>query len=141
MERKFTIFEKENVSMSVESNLRDEVISELDELGRVKFGSEEYKAGVAGVAQLADKLIELSKLTSEDEKLEFEREKFNLEAEKFEEDKKDRKIKNRISVFGIAAPAAIAVIGGAAMFVYEERGTITSQVGRKIIDKYIFRVK
>lgn len=127
--------------MSVESNLRDEVISEIDELGRVKFGSEEYKVGVAGVAQLADKLIELSKLSIEDEKLELEREKFDLEAEKFGEDKKDRKVKNRISVFGVAAPTAIAIVGGAAMFIYEERGSITSQVGRKIIDKYIFRVK
>lgn len=120
--------------MSVESDLRGEVISELNELSRAQFGSEEYKAGVAGIAQLADRLIEMNRLSAEDEKLDFER-------EKFEEDKKDRKIKNRISVFGIAAPAAIAVIGGAAMFIYEERGTITSQVGRKIIDKYIFRVK
>ena len=127
--------------MSVESNLRDEFMSELDELGRVEFGSEKYKVGVAGVAQLADRLIELSKMDTEEEKLEIERQKLDLENQKLEEDRKDRKARNRISVFGIAAPAVIAVVGGAAMFVYEERGSITSQVGRKIIDKYIFRVK
>ena len=127
--------------MSVQTILRDEVISELDELGRSEFGSEKYKTGVAGVVQLADRLIEMSKLDTEDEKLEFEREKFGFENQKFEEDKKDRKAKNRISVFGIAAPAVIAIVGGTAMFIYEERGSITSQVGRKIIDKYIFRVK
>lgn len=127
--------------MSVESNLRDEVLSELDELSKVEFASEKYKTGVTGIVQLADRLIEMAKLNTEDEKLDFEREKFDFENQKFEEDKKDRKAKNRISVLSIATPAVIAVIGGAAMFVYEERGSITSQVGRKIIDKYIFRVK
>lgn len=127
--------------MSVETTLKDEVIVELDELSRVDFGSEKYKIGVAGVVQLADRLIEMSKLGTEDEKLELERQKFELENQKFEEDRKDRKAKNRISVLGVVIPAVIAVVGGAAMFVYEERGSITSQVGRKIIDKYIFRVK
>lgn len=127
--------------MSVQSYLNDEVMLELEELSKVEFGSEKYKTGVAGVVQLADRLIEMAKMDAEDEKLEFEREKFEFENQKFEEDKKDRKAKNRISVFGIAAPAVIAIVGGTAMFVYEERGSITSQVGRKIIDKYIFRVK
>lgn len=127
--------------MSVESTLREEVLSELDDLGRVEFGSEKYKTAVAGVTQLADRLIEMSKLGTEDEKLEIERQKLELEDRKFEEDKKDRKSKNRISALGITVPAVIAVVGGAAMFIYEERGSITSQVGRKIIDKYIFRVK
>lgn len=127
--------------MSIQTILREEFTNELEELGKVEFGSEKYKVGVAGVAQLADRLIEMSKLDTEDEKIDIERQKLDIENQKLEEDKKDRKTKNRISVFGIAAPAAIAIIGGAAMFVYEERGSITSQVGRKIIDKYIFRVK
>lgn len=127
--------------MSVESNLREEVLLELDELSKAEFGSEKYKTGVSGIAQLADRLIELSKLDSEDEKLELERKKLELENLRFEEDKKDRKAKNRISVLGVAVPSVIAVVGGAAMFIYEERGSITSQAGRKIIDKYIFRVK
>ena len=120
--------------MSVQTNLREEFTSELDELGKVEFGSEKYKVGVAGVTQIADRLIEMSKLDTEEEKLDIER-------QKLEEDSKDRRSKNRVSVLGIVAPAAIAVVGGAAMFIYEERGSITSQVGRKIIDKYIFRVK
>ena len=127
--------------MSIESSLREEIICELDELGKTDFTDERYKAGVAGVTQLTDRLIEMSKLDIEDEKLEIERQKLEFEGLKFEEDKKDRKSKNRISAFSIAAPAVIAIVGGAAMFIYEERGSITSQVGRKIIDKYIFRVK
>ena len=127
--------------MSVESNLREEVLLELDELSKAEFGSEKYKTGVSGVMQLTDRLIEMSKLDSEDAKLELERAKLDLEIEKFKEDKADRKKKNHISVLGIVAPATIAIVGGFAMFVYEERGSITSQTGRKIIDKYIFRVK
>ena len=127
--------------MSVESNLRNEVLLELDELSKVEFGSEKYKTGVSGVTQLADRLIEMSKMDSEDDKFELERQKFELEIAKAEEEKKDRKVKNRISVLNIVVPSVIAVVGGAAMFIYEERGSITSQAGRKIIDKYIFRVK
>lgn len=127
--------------MSVESNLRNEVLLELDELSKVEFGSEKYKTGVSGVTQLADRLIEMSKMDSEDDKFELERQKLELEIAKAEEEKKDRKVKNRISVLNIVVPSVIAVVGGAAMFIYEERGSITSQAGRKIIDKYIFRVK
>lgn len=127
--------------MSIESDLRDEVLLELDELSKVEFGSEKYKTGVSGVTQLADRLIELSKMDSEDDKLDLERQKFEFEIAKAEEETKDRKVKNRISVLNIVVPSVIAVVGGAAMFIYEERGSITSQAGRKIIDKYIFRVK
>ena len=127
--------------MSVQSDLRGEFLSELDELRKVEFGSEKYKVGVTGITQIADRLIEMSKLDSEDEKLDIERQKLEIEYQRLEEDKKDRKSKNRISVVSTVLPAIIAVVGGAAMFVYEERGSITSQVGRKIIDKYIFRVK
>ena len=127
--------------MSIQTDLREEFTSELEELSKVEFGSEKYKIGVSGVMQLADRLIEMAKLDAEDDKIDIERQKLDIENQKFEEDKKDRKTKNRISVFGIAAPVVIAIVGGTAMFVYEERGSITSQVGRKIIDKYIFRVK
>ena len=127
--------------MSVQSDVRGEFLSELDELRKVEFGSEKYKVGVTGVTQIADRLIEMSKLDSEDEKLDIERQKLEIEYQRLEEDKKDRKSKNRISVVSTVLPAVIAVVGGAAMFVYEERGSITSQVRRKIIDKYNFRVK
>ena len=127
--------------MSIQKDLRDEFINEVGELSKTEFGSEKYKVGVTGVTQIADRLIEMSKLDTEDEKLEIERKKLELESVKIEEDRRDRKIKNRISALGVIAPTIVAIVGGAAMFVYEERGSITSQAGRKIIDKYIFRVK
>lgn len=127
--------------MSVKTDLREELVNEIDELGKVEFGSEKYKVGVSGVSQLADKLIELSRLDQEDKKLELEQEKLEVEYQKLEDERKDKKSKNRIGWAGVLVPASIAVIGGVAMFVYEERGSITSQMGRKLIDKYIFRVK
>ena len=127
--------------MSVQMGLRDELVSEIDELSKVEFGSEKYKVGAAGVAQLADRLIEMYRLDNEEKKLEIEQQKLEIEYQRLDEEERDRKSKNRISVFGIAAPAVIAVVGGVAMFIYEEKGSITSQMGRKLIDKYIFRVK
>lgn len=127
--------------MGVQTDLREEVTSEIGELSKVEFGSEEYKIGVAGVTQLTDRLIEMSKLENEEKKLELEQEKLEVERMKLDDEKDDRKSKNRISAWGVALPSAIAVVGGIAMFIYEERGSITSQAGRKIIDKYIFRIK
>lgn len=127
--------------MSVQTTLREELISEIDELHRVEFGSEKYKVGVAGVTQITGQLVELSRLDNEEKKLELEQQKLDIEYLRLEDEQRDRKSKNRISVLGIAAPAMIAIVGGVAMFVYEERGSITSQMGRKLIDKYIFRVK
>nr|DAV24926.1 MAG TPA: hypothetical protein [Bacteriophage sp.] len=127
--------------MSVQANLREELTVELDELSKVEFGSEKYKVGATCIAQLTDRWIEMSKMENEEAKLNLEREKLEIEYQRLEDERKDRKTKNRISVFGIAAPSIIAVVGGVAMFIYEERGSITSQAGRKIIDKYIFRVK
>ena len=118
--------------MSVETDLREELISEIDQLGKVEFGGEKHKVGVQCVGQLADRLIELSKLDQEERKL-------DVEQQRLADDFVDKRSRNRISVLNIGITAGIAIVGGIAMFVYEERGSITSQAGRKIIDKYIFR--
>lgn len=126
--------------MSVKTNLRDELNNELHELSKVEFGSEQYKVGVNGVTQLADRVIELERLDNENAKLDIEQQKVDIESQKLEDERKDRKTKNGIGVAGIVVPAVITVVGGIAMFIYEERGSITSQAGRKIIDR-IFRMK
>lgn len=127
--------------MSVKSYLNDEAMSELEELGKVEFGSEQYRTGVAGVTQLVESLNEMSKLEQEERKLEIEEAKIEVEYEKLEAEKRDRRSKNRISAWGVALPSAIAIIGGFAMFAFEPNGRIVSQAGQKIIDKYIFRIK
>ena len=125
----------------IQENLRSELNSELEELARIEFGSEEYKVGASCFAQLADRYVELSKLEIEDRKLDIEQNKIDIEYKKLENEENDRKAKNRISAWSTVLPSLIAVFGAIAMFIYEERGSITSQAGRKIIDKYIFRVK
>lgn len=119
--------------MSVKTDLREELTNEIVELSRVQFGSDEYKTGVNGVTQMADRVIEM-------ERIELEKEKLEAEYQKNEDERQDRKAKNRIAVAGITIPSAITVLGAIAMFVYEERGSIVSQAGRKIVDR-IFRAK
>lgn len=125
--------------MSVETDLREELISEIDQLGKVEFGGEKHKVGVQCVGQLADRLIELSKLDQEERKIDIEERKLDVEQQRLADDFVDKRSRNRISVLNIGITAGVAIVGGIAMFVYEERGSITSQAGRKIIDKYIFR--
>lgn len=126
--------------MNVKTNLRDELNNEIHELSKAEFGSETYKVGANGVAQIADRVIELERIDIENQKLDIEQQKIDIENQKLDDDRKDRKYKNVIAFAGVAIPAVITVVGGIAMFVFEERGSITSQAGRKIVDR-IFRMK
>lgn len=126
--------------MSVKTDLREELTNEIVELSRVQFGSDEYKTGVNGVTQMADRVIEMERIELEKERIRIEQEKLEAEYQKNEDERQDRKAKNRIAVAGITIPSAITVLGAIAMFVYEERGSIVSQAGRKIVDR-IFRAK
>ena len=126
--------------MSVKTDLREELTNEIAELGRVQFGGDEYKTGVNGVAQITDRVIEMERIELEKERIRIEQEKLDAEYQKNEDERKDRKVKNVIAAAGIAIPSVITVLGAIAMFVYEERGSIVSQAGRKIVDR-IFRAK
>ena len=126
--------------MGVKTNLRDELNNEIHELSKVEFGSKEYEIGVKGVTLIADRVIELERLENENAKLDIEQQKVDIETQRLEDERKDRKAKNGISVAGIAIPAGITVVGGIAMFIFEERGSILGQASRKIVDR-IFRMK
>lgn len=131
----------------VEQTLRDEVIIELDEISKVEFGSQTYKTGVDGATQLTDRLIELYKLDAEGEKLEFEKQKLDLqrkqhqlEVDRLEADKKDRKSKNRLAVFGTVVPVFSTLSLATLAALLESGGwSAMTQFGRKVVDKCIFR--
>ena len=48
--------------MSVERLLKEELESEISELGNLTLGSDEYKATVDGVSKLMDKLNDSNKI-------------------------------------------------------------------------------
>ena len=133
--------------------IRDLYASELgDEFEGIKnfdLESEEHKRVVGDITQLTDRFAKLreidikeqelenerKKIEADKEKTEIEKQKFEFEKQKNEEDRKHKIIGYIIDGLGIALPAAITATGMVLMFLFEEKGTITSKAGGKIVDR------
>lgn len=123
--------------MNTKNLLREEIHSEIEELGKMQVGTDTYDKTVSGVTKLVDKLNDMEKLENEKNNFEVKMREIDLENEKLKSENKDRKVKNSLTAVGLG----ITVVGGIAMFVFEEKGTIVvSQAGRKVVDR-IFRTK
>ena len=126
--------------MNTERLLCEEVEKELGELTNMELGTDTYKDTVGGITQMTDRIIKMRELEIEERKaITLDRE-IDTKLEMDVEERKDRKVKNRITVGSIVIPAAITVWGALCMFVFEEEGSITTRAGGKFIDR-IFRVK
>lgn len=124
--------------MNIETMMHDEIKSELEELGKIKVGTEEYKVAVDGITKLTDRIIEMKKSDIEKENKERDREiETNLKLQQMEEERKDRFIKNVIAVFGIGVPAALTIWGTVKSIEFEKEGTITTIMGRGFIQKLL----
>lgn len=124
--------------MSIKTLLEVEIEDQFDKLSEMEKGSDEYKATVDSAIKLTDRMIELEKL--EDERLDKEQSrKFDseLKLSEVKEDRKDRIIKNCISVAGIVLPIALTVWGTKTSLKFEEEGTITTSIGRGFINKLL----
>lgn len=124
--------------MSIKTLLEVEIEDQFGKLSEMEKGSDEYKATVDSAIKLTDRMIELEKL--EDERLDKEQSrKFDseLKLSEVKEDRKDRIIKNCISVAGIVLPIIVTVWGTKTSLKFEEEGTITTSIGRGFINKLL----
>lgn len=114
--------------------LEEECTKEIEELGKLKLGSDEYRMTVEGVTKLADRMIELQKIDIEREKevksREFEE---NYKLQQMEEDKKDRFIKNCLTGVSVVGGLGCAVVMGLISMNFEKEGTFTTEAGRNSI--------
>ena len=117
--------------MNVKSMLDDEIRNELENLGREAIGSEEYKANLDGVTKLLDRQIEIEKLENERlDRMESRETEFILKQQQLAEEKKDRRIKNSITVGTFACSAALYAMAFIASTNFEREGTFTTEGGR-----------
>ena len=124
--------------MNIETMLHDEIKSELEELGKIKVGTEEYKVAVDGITKLTDRAIEMAKFDIEREAKNRDREiETYLKQEQMKDDRKDRFIKNVIAVVGIGVPTAVTIWGTVKSIEFEKEGTITTIMGRGFIQKLL----
>lgn len=124
--------------MKIETLLHDEIRSELETLSKTELGSDSYRATIEGVTKLLDRSIEIDRLNLEHEdKIENREIETELKLKQLEDERKDRMIKNLLSVIGIAAPLGLTVWGTLRTFKFEETGTVGTMMGRGFISKLL----
>ena len=116
--------------------LETELQSKIEELGRTKVGTEEHEAVLDEIKTLTSSLKELKEVSidAEDKRMNYE-----LKSEQLIDEKKDRKIKNGIAIASLAVTTVTSLGLAYWTFRFDEKGSITSTLGRTILNKFIPR--
>lgn len=118
--------------MNIKNLLQDELKSELEELGKMELGKEEYKVTVDGVTKLTDRLIELEKIENERYEKEVER---DIETEfknaQMNDERKHRKVGYLISIGTFVGGMIFTNAMTNKSMRFEKDDTFTSSVGRE----------
>ena len=124
--------------MNIERLLRKEIVDELEMLGKIQIGSEDYKSAVDGLTKLMDRAIEMEKFDREmDEKTKSREDEKYLRIQELYENQKNRKLSNYIAIGGLVVPAILTVWGTIKTINFEKEGTITTIMGRGFINKLL----
>lgn len=115
----------------VRAKLNDELLNELDILGEMKVGTDEYTNSVNGLTKLMDKANEMDKIASEHElkakALENERE---MKLRQMLDERKDKVIKNVLTGVSIVGGIGVTVWGTVKSLRFEETQTVTTLIGK-----------
>lgn len=123
--------------MGIKNILWDEIEKEVKELSKMQVGTEQYKVTVDGIARLSDKIIELEKLESENAAKDFENfartEEQELKREQLKSEKRDRAVKNVITVGTAVLSVAVYALAFIASTNFEREGSFTTEGGKNSI--------
>lgn len=124
--------------MDTETLLREEIADEFNNLKGMALGTDECKGTVDTLTKLLDRAIEFEKLKIErEERIKIKEIDNDFRQKQMEEDRKDRLVKNCISVAGIVVPVVVTVWGTLKSFEFEKEGTVTTIMGRGFINKLL----
>lgn len=124
--------------MAIRNLLELEIEEEFNKLSEMKPGTEEYKVTVDGLTKLLDRSIEIDKHRDElDEKKENRKIDNDYKSKQVEDENRDRKIKNGLTLAGIVIPSVITIWGTLKSLKFEKDGTITTIMGRGFINKLL----
>lgn len=123
--------------MGIKNILWDEIEKEVKELSRMQIGTEQYKITVDGITRLSDRIIELEKLESENAVKDFENivrtEEQDLKREQLKSEKRDRAVKNVITVGTAVLSVAVYALAFIASTNFERDGSFTTEGGKNSI--------
>ncbi len=120
--------------MNIKKSLYEEIENEFQELKGLNVGTDEHKTSVDGLTKLLDRAIEIEK--HEDEMKEREAERFAKNSQAAEENR-NRNVQNAIQGAGIVLPLMVTIWGTVKSIKFEEKGTITTIMGRGFINKLL----
>ena len=125
-------------SVNIDPQLYDVIKDDFEKLKENDLGSDERKAALDEVTKLMDRAIEIKKsdIERESKAATLESEQL-MRKQQMEDEKKDRLIKNLISVAGIVLPIGLTIWGTKVSLKFEEEGTITTIMGRGFINKLL----
>lgn len=134
--------------MDVKKLMEAEIAEALTALSKLEKGSKEYGDLSDDIVKMTDRLAALERLDNEilnaDETREFEKEKFEAEMqnakETREDERKDRFIKNCLTLFSIGSTALLYIWGARTAWRWERTDTLTNTPGKETM-KAIFRLK
>ena len=122
--------------MDIEVLLYDEIETQFEKLRDMKPGSEEYRTTLDGLTKLMDRAIEVERVQNDcKDKTETRESEKSIKQQTLEDERKDRLIRNIISVAGIVLPLAVTIWGTKVSLKFEETGTVTTQMGRGFIQR------
>lgn len=120
--------------MSIRNHLVSEIEDELKELEKIQVGSEQHKNAVDSVMRLVDRVIEFDKQAYEsetkDQVIENDR---NFKEEQLKIDKRDKIVKNLITIGGSVLTGAALVTATVFSIWFEKDYNWTNEGGRNAI--------
>lgn len=120
--------------MSIRNHLVSEIEDELKELEKIQVGSEQHKNAVDSVTRLVDRVIEFDKQAYEsatkDQTIENDR---NFKEEQLKIDKRDKIVKNLITIGGSILTGAALVTATVFSVWFEKDYNWTNEGGRNAI--------
>lgn len=124
--------------MNITTYLDDAIETLFDKLDQLDPTSKEYESVNKNLSTLMDKKIEIEKHVSAEEQAEKQLKATETQAEKkLKAERKARYVELVIDALKFLMQLGFSVVGVLLMFTFEEKGTICSSMGRKIMDKII----
>ena len=124
--------------MSIKHRLSEEIEKELEDLQRMKLGSDEHRTAVDELTKLVDRYNEMEKLDGEREEKAANR--LNDDEFKTAQAKRDtinKWIDHVIAIAGIVLPLAVTIWGTKASFRFEKEDSVTTIMGRGFVNKLL----
>ena len=121
--------------MKIETILQEEIKSEFKELKGMELGTDEYKSTVDGLTKLVDRAIKIEELNNDAQDKIYKENELDLKQQQIEEERKDRKVRNGITVASIVIPTIVTIWGTLKTLKFEEVGTVTTNAGRNFMNR------